>query len=145
MKKIATTILSVCMVTAVWAQNEKYTKAMEQKIAGIDTARSIASWHDLANSFERIADAERTQWLPYYYAALSHVMIGYNLGQGQTGGFADKTDPEAEKAESLISKAEAKLLFEEAMKKYESFKPESSIHPQWGISQVKYFHAEASK
>jgi hypothetical protein len=219
MKKIATTILSVCMLTAGWAQSEKYTKAMEQKIAAIDTSRSMASWQDLANSFERIADAEKTQWLPYYYAALSHVMIGYNLGQGQTGGFADKTDPEAEKAEILIAKAEslskdnseifcvkkmiatlrmmgdpmtrwqnygplasealakakelnpnnprvyllegqdkfftpeqfggskseAKLLFEEAMKKYESFKPESTIHPQWGMSQVKYFHAEASK
>ena len=37
------------------------------------------------------------------------------------------------------SKTEAKTLFETAMKKYDAFKPESTIHPQWGKSQAQYF------
>ncbi len=37
------------------------------------------------------------------------------------------------------SKAEAKVLFETAVKKYEAFKPESSIHPSWGLDQAKYY------
>ena len=37
------------------------------------------------------------------------------------------------------SKTEGQKLFEEASKKFEAFKPASSIHPSWGISQVKYF------
>jgi hypothetical protein len=40
------------------------------------------------------------------------------------------------------SKTEAKTLFEESMKKYETFKPESPIHPQWGLTQVKYFYSQ---
>ncbi|MGZ8552602.1 MAG: hypothetical protein ACXWV8_04315, partial [Chitinophagaceae bacterium] len=37
------------------------------------------------------------------------------------------------------SKTEAKKLFEESIKKYEAFKPETSIHPTWGMAQAKYF------
>jgi hypothetical protein len=37
------------------------------------------------------------------------------------------------------SKTEAKKLFEEALKKYEAFKPESSIHPSWGKGNTQYF------
>ena len=37
------------------------------------------------------------------------------------------------------SKEEAKVLFEKAQKLYETFKPETSIHPGWGKNQVAYF------
>jgi hypothetical protein len=37
------------------------------------------------------------------------------------------------------SKTEAKALFEESLKKFQTYKPQSSIHPQWGKSQVEYF------
>jgi hypothetical protein len=186
-------------------------------MALLDNTNSADGWRDLANGFERIAEAEKQQWLPYYYAALSRVMTGYMISSGQTGGFADKTDPEADKADEMISKAlalagenseiwcvkkmiatlrmsadpmnrwqtygpaaseaiqkarqldpanprvyllegqdkfftpeqfggnkaEAKLLFEESLKKFEAFKPASSIHPNWGRSQVQYFLQQA--
>ncbi len=161
---------------------------------------------------QRIGDAEKTQWLPYYYAALSNVMSGYMQG-AVGGGNGDKIDPLASKAEELLNKAEAlnkdnsdiycvkkmiatlrmmvdpmnrymtygpmaaealqkakslnpenprvyllegqdkfytpeqfggskteaKALFEQSIKKYDTYKPESDIHPQWGKSQVLYF------
>ena len=34
------------------------------------------------------------------------------------------------------SKEEAKKLFEQALQKYASFKPESNIHPNWGKNLV---------
>jgi cytochrome c-type biogenesis protein CcmH/NrfG len=37
------------------------------------------------------------------------------------------------------SKTEAKKLFEEALKKYDSFKPASDIDPNWGKNMVAYF------
>jgi hypothetical protein len=37
------------------------------------------------------------------------------------------------------SKTEAKLLFEESLKKFETYKPASSLHPDWGRGQVNYF------
>lgn len=209
MKKVFLFILVSGLVTTMFGQNEKFTKAMEPKVIAVDTTHSTEGLLELSNTFERIAEAEKTQWLPYYYAALARVNAGLMMGQGM----ADKTDPHADKAEQLLNKAvaltsdnseiwivkkqiatlrmmadpmsrymtygppaaealekakklnpenprvyllegqdkfytpeqfggsktEAKKLFEEALKKYEKFKPESSIHPAWGVNQVKYF------
>jgi hypothetical protein len=40
------------------------------------------------------------------------------------------------------SKAEAKKLFDESARLYETQKPKSSIHPRWGLGQVKYFQSQ---
>lgn len=216
MKKSFLFIVFVLLFTGLIAQNDKYTKAMQSAIAAIDTLRSGEGWIESANTFQRIADAEKNQWLPYYYAALGHVMTGFMQNQGGMGVNVEKTDQEADKAEELLNKAEslskenseiycvkkmiatlrlmgdpmnrwqtygplaaealqkakalnpdnpriyllegqdkfytpeqfggskseAKVLFEESIKKYETFKPESPLHPQWGLQQVKYFHQQ---
>ena len=95
------------MMTATFAQSEKYIKAMEPKVAMLDSNNTVDSWKDLANTFERIAGAEKTQWEPYYYAAYCTLMAG-NLSMPQDGSFEDifcTTDPMADKAEQLINKA----------------------------------------
>jgi hypothetical protein len=107
MKKITATILMLTLVMQGHAQLDKYMKAMTDKVSAMDTVRSMQGWQGLANSFERIAEAERTQWLPYYYASLSHVMTGYMMQQpGQGGPASTQIDLLADKAENLISKAE---------------------------------------
>jgi hypothetical protein len=207
-------ILSLAML-ASFSQSEKFVKAMEEKLSGFDSVRSTEGLQELANSFERIAEAEKTQWLPYYYAALTNVNLGFNyaMAAGSMGGNAEKVDPLADKAEKLLNKAEelskdnseifvikkliatvrmmgdvmnrymtygpiasqaletakklnpenprvyvlegtdqfttpeqfggskteAKRLLELAVKKFEAFKPESSIHPTWGMGQTQYF------
>jgi hypothetical protein len=102
-------ILSLSLFTlSVSAQSEKFQGIMEAKVAMIDTTRTPDAWKDLANTFERIADAEKTQWLPYYYAAFCHVQSGM-LSLPMDGSFGDNsaiTDPVAEKAEKLLLKAE---------------------------------------
>jgi hypothetical protein len=205
--------LSLAMITS-FAQSEKYMKAMQDKVTVMDTMRNPDALKDLSASFERIADAEKTQWLPYYYAALTQINAGYFLSGGQmTGGMASTFDPLADKAEALINKAEAiskdnseifvvkkmiaslrmmadpmnrymqygpvaqqaletaktldpanprvyllegqdkfftpeqyggskteaKRLFEEALQKYEAFKPASTIDPNWGRGTTQYF------
>lgn len=214
MKKIIVLAMVLASVQTGQAQTDKFTGAMEAKIATMENTRTPEAWQELANSFERIAEAEKTQWLPYYYAAYSNVMVGYMMNQGQTGTpnttqidqLADKADALLAKAEALEkdnseiycvwkmvntlkmmadpmtrymtygpkaaealgkaksldpsnprtllleaqdkmftpeqfggSKTEAKLLFEESLKKFESFKPKSSISPSWGKAQVNYF------
>lgn len=57
------------------AQSDRYQKAMQQNVIAIDMTRTMDGWRELANNFQRIADAEKTQWLPYYYAAMSHVWV----------------------------------------------------------------------
>ncbi|HYO22929.1 MAG TPA: hypothetical protein VER36_11030 [Flavisolibacter sp.] len=217
MKKI---IFSVLLTTAFCvsasAQDEKFIKAMEPKVIAIDTIRKSEELIALSASFERIADAEKTKWHPYYYAALAQVNAAYSFGENIK---AEKTDPMADKAEALINKAdalspnnseiyvvkkmiaslrmmadpmnrwqtygpqaeqalqtamklnpenprvyvlqaqdkyftpeqfggsktEAKKLFEEANKKFASFKPSSTIEPNWGRPSVAYFLAELNK
>ncbi len=196
---------------------DKFMNAMEAKVAAADTTQSVEGLQELANSFERIADAEKNQWLAYYYAALCNVNAGLRMGGTDImAGNPDKTDPMADKADGLIKKAEAlsknnseifvvkkmiatlrmmgdpmnrymtygpeaaealetakklnpenpriymlegqdkfftpeqfggskteaKVLFETAIKKFEAAKPETNIHPAWGLGTTKYFHAQ---
>ena len=211
-------ILMMALMLGIFVSNaqmsEKFVKAMTQRVSLIDSNHDANGWKELANSFERIGDAEKTQWLPYYYAAFSNVMAGYmSMKPGDFGDNSATLDPYADKADELIKKAEAlttanseiwiikkmistlrlsanamarymtegpigeaaltkakelnpnnpriylmmgqdkfytpeqfggskteaKTLFEEALKHYAAFKPESSIHPVWGKNQVDYF------
>jgi hypothetical protein len=107
MKKTFLITLLALITIASFAQSEKYMKAMESKVLALDTTRKVEDLKDLAATFERIADAEKTQWLPYYYAALAQVNSGYFLMNGQMGADPNVIDPIADKAEVLLNKAEA--------------------------------------
>jgi hypothetical protein len=213
MKKfILSVAVSMLMLTA-FSQSEKYMKTMQDKVGAIDSTWDSDKLKDLSAAFERIGDAEKTQWLPYYYAALTQVNAGYVLMNGKMGGMAEKTDPLADKAEQLLSKAsdlskdnseiyivkkmiaslrlmadpaarymqygpqaqealetakklnpenpralllegqdkfftpeqfggsktEAKKIFEQALVKFDAFKPVSPIDPNWGKATTQYF------
>ena len=101
MKKFATIVLLTIMATTAFSQSEKFKTAMQKNISQLDSAVAKNSMGDLANNFERIGDAEKTQWLPYYYAAYCNVMSAY-LQTDKT-----KTDAIADKAEALLTKAES--------------------------------------
>lgn len=103
MKQIFLVLAIAGLSTTVQAQSEKYLKAMEPLVAAVDSIRDEATLTDLANSFERIATAEKTQWLPYYYAALCHVNKANVLFQKQE---LDKIDAAVDVAEPLLKKAE---------------------------------------
>lgn len=215
MKKIILSITLVVCVVAVFAQSEKYKTAMKDKIAALDSSNDMNALKDLSAAFERIGDAEKTQWLPYYYSALALINAGNILYIANPSNVEElkKIDSLAEKAEQMIDKAdalnqnnseiyaakkmaatlrmmvdpmsrymqygskaqqaletakqlnpenprvyllqgedkfytpeqfggsktEAKKLFEEALKKFESFKPASDIDPNWGKNITEYF------
>jgi tetratricopeptide (TPR) repeat protein len=216
MKKTIFILFAIFVASFSFAQMpDKFVKAMEAKIALIDSTHTVEGYTDLANAFERIADAEKNQWLAYYYAAYCNASAGTIAGAGgdMMAAKADKTDPYADKADKQIKKAEelaknnseifivkkmiatlrmlgdpmnrymtygpeaqamldeakklnpdnprvyvlegqdkfytpeqyggskeeAKVLFEKAQRLYNTFKPETSIHPGWGKSQVVYF------
>lgn len=108
MKKVLFTVVTIGIMSTAFSQSEKFVKAMESKISMLDSVKTADGWKEMANAFERIAEAEKTQWLPYYYAAYCQVMGGtYSLPMD--GSFGDNsaiTDPVADKADQLIGKAE---------------------------------------
>ena len=106
MKKLILVMASaIAFCTTALSQDEKYTMAIESKMAAIDTVRKPEELVALSASFERIAEAEKTKWIPYYYAALTLVNSAYFTGMENLK--ADKVDPIADKAEALITKAES--------------------------------------
>jgi hypothetical protein len=102
MKKILAILTVVSMSLAGFAQSEKYTKAMEAGIVMINETKTPADYVAAANTFERIGNMEKEQWLPNYYAAFCNIMAAY-MQQGN----ATVQGELADKAEALIVKAEA--------------------------------------
>lgn len=82
------------------AQSDKYTAAMQKNLSMFDSAKTTADFQGVAAAFERIGDAEKTQWLPYYYAGLALTMPGW------TDTKLDK-DANAERIKALCDKADA--------------------------------------
>ncbi|MCD4710271.1 MAG: hypothetical protein K8R52_05445 [Bacteroidales bacterium] len=72
------TLFSIC----VWGQEDRYTTAMKSAIEKIEQASEPAEFVESANRFERIATAEKTMWLPYYYASYSLVVMSFDESDG---------------------------------------------------------------
>ncbi len=83
-----------------YEQSDKYHKTMEKTMVALDTSKTADDYQQVSAAFERIADAEKTQWLPYYYAALAMEFKGFADQKGDKDEIADR-------AEALIAKAEA--------------------------------------
>ena len=201
--------LSVILLSSgVSAQNEKYVSAMKKNLSMMDSAFMKNNFSEIANNFERIGDAEKNQWLPYYYAAYCTAMSALTeKDKSKADGIADKADQHIKKAESIAGKensetcviksmiasshmmvdpqnrwqqygadastniekakkldpsnprpvylegqskfftpesfgggkAAAREYFVTAMKMFDTFKPESELHPTWGKQATAYF------
>jgi hypothetical protein len=91
---------------ACQAQSDKYLAAMQTNIPMLDSAKSIDQLQGLAATFERIGDAEKTQWLPYYYAALAQTWIGWNPDTKDKDANSQKINAYLTKAEAIQKNAE---------------------------------------
>lgn len=99
MKKLITVIALLASISG-FAQNERYFAAMKKNLAMFDSSKTTADYQALSAAFERIGDAEKTQWLPYYYAGLALATAGWgdqNLNK----------DDNATKIKALCDKADA--------------------------------------
>lgn len=94
-----TTILISIIILASFhlqAQNEKFAKAMKANLEKSKTANTASDFQDLANNFERIAMAEKTEWTPWYYAAFYNLVLNFQ-------------EPEASKKTKYLSLAQQQI------------------------------------
>jgi hypothetical protein len=213
MKKLLLITIISCMSAGVYAQSKKYVTAMEKNVAILDTTGSMNGYQQAANSFERVANAEKKEWLPSYYIAFCNVMMAGIESKGDmVDAYCDKADRYLDIADSLspnnsevytlkalvnsmrikvnpmgrgakygtesgmnTSKAKeldptnprpyllegqgkmytppafgggkdkAVPILEEAVKKFEAFKPASKIAPHWGEAHAKKMLEECKK
>lgn len=209
-----TTTLDITLTAAVQApvpkpvsipatpQPKDYLGQMTALIAKLNALSDPGSLLDLSAQFVTIGDAQKTEWLPYYYAALAVAIYGW-MPRGDQDATADKGNAILNKAEALSKgnseiyivrsmfaqqqmmvdpqsrwqiygqqagaaletarklnpnnprvyymlgmsvfgtpeqfgggKAKAKPIFEEAVKNFDAFKPESPLSPNWGRQQA---------
>lgn len=97
-------MIALVISAGAFAQSARYADFMKKTIAQLDSARTTEDLQNAANSFERIANAEKDQWLPYYYAGYALVMKSfYTRDKSQVDGMVDKADEYIAMAESLTS------------------------------------------
>jgi hypothetical protein len=213
MKFIVAVLFSFLFFTTTKADDDKYTNAMEKNISLIDSAKSLADFQNVTNNFERIASAEKSKWLPYYYASYCCAISSFfDTTNSKKDTYLDKADEYVNLADSLkqdnselytlkglisqmrlmvnpmtrwqkygplannyFKKAKeldptnprpdyligqsllytpvqfgggkevARPILEESLKKFESFKLENSISPDWGKKMVKNILDQISK
>jgi hypothetical protein len=102
MKTILYCLIGFCFVTA-HAQDAKYVAAMERTIAQADSAKDIATLQTANNTFERISIANKKEWLPLYYQAFCHVMMGMRQEENS------KKDEYFDRAGKLIDQADSMM------------------------------------
>ena len=93
--------LFVLLTSSVHSQDAKYVQAMEKNISILDTATVPASFQNASNAFERIGNANPKEWLPLYYQAYCHTMIGMRQDENS------KKDEHFDKAEVLLNNADS--------------------------------------
>jgi hypothetical protein len=100
---LAFLLISVVIVNA---QSDKYDGAMKKNLSMFDSAKTTADYQALAAAFERIGDAEKTQWLPYYYAGLALTTAGWQDSKLDKEANAERVNALCDKAESIEKTSE---------------------------------------
>ncbi len=90
-------ILSLSFSAMVTAQST-FENAMTQKLSKLETAQTPEALTALSNDFARIADKEKTEWLPYYYSAYATIEKGRLLMRSGKTGELDTITNEAQKS-----------------------------------------------
>lgn len=75
MKKLLILLVAFAFPALTFGQQDRYQQSMLRAIERVNSASSINEYQDAANIFERIAQAEKTEWLPLYHAGHIYVMI----------------------------------------------------------------------
>ena len=103
MKKVLSIAAFCLLVLSIQAQNtnEKFVKAMEKALSGLDTLSTPEHWIAASNNFERIAQKETKEWLPAYYVAFCQTMA-FNMSKDNS-----MYELFAKRAEEFVNKADA--------------------------------------
>jgi len=99
MKKIILILGIIAITLPTFTQESKYLEAMKGNIESLDKASAPDEYVQCANRFERIATAEKSLWMPYYYASYSLVVMSFDEADG------GKKDLILDRAQELLDKA----------------------------------------
>ena len=99
MKKVYLIFAIIAISLPTFSQENRYQEAMISTIESLDNASGQDAYLDCASRFERIATAEKTLWMPYYYASYSLVVMSFDETDGA------KKDLVLDRAQQLLDVA----------------------------------------
>lgn len=111
MKRTLFLITATLMMNATVIAQDAYAQQMKITVVKLDNAKTVKDYQLLASDFLRIADAQKDQWLPYYYAAFCNAKIGWlkqNDDPDNIEVFSNKAGEEIKKAGTLIDTVKQK-------------------------------------
>lgn len=139
--------IAVFATVSVKAQSDKYVNAMEATLTQFDSAKSPADFQNVSAAFVRIANAEKTQWLPYYYAGLALSREGWmdqsldkDANSGKIESFCDQAEANAsspsDKAEIYVLRnmAETQQMMVDPQSRWQTNGQEASADLEKGMS-----------
>ncbi len=88
---------------SVHANDEKYISTMTKQIEAVYKAQTVEEFQAAINTFERIGNAEKTKWEPFYYASFGYIMMAVRADE------ASKKDSYLDRAKAVLDKANAIL------------------------------------
>jgi hypothetical protein len=97
-----TIIISIALVLAAFtgrSQSKEFAGAMGEALGQYAGCKSITDFQALGNRFSLIANAEKTEWLPYYYHAHCYIIMSF-----MEPSDAVKKDAYLDEAEKSITK-----------------------------------------
>ncbi len=98
--KTSLLILAITLYTlSLSGQEDRYYNAMKSAQHQMDQASDPEQYLECANRFERIALAEKTRWIPYYYACQSLALMSFQEGD------SEKRDLVLDRAQELLDQA----------------------------------------
>ncbi len=100
MKKLFLMLAAAVMLLQGYAQDKQLSTAVAQ----LDKAKTVKDYQALATQFAAVANTQKTNWLPAYYAAFCNAKIGFMLEDD-----GERVEPFANDAETYGKQAEALL------------------------------------
>ena len=77
MKKAVLLLTAVSFVFTSMADGPEFQQEMGKTLAGYAQCKTIENYQGLANKFDRIANAEKAEWLPLYYHAHCYIIMSF--------------------------------------------------------------------
>lgn len=100
--KTINTILLMLLAIAVFANDEKYVEQMGKQIQNVYAAKTIDDLQTAVNTFDRIANAEKSKWEPYYYSAFGNIMMATRTKEAaKMDSYLDQALASVEKGKAL--------------------------------------------
>jgi tetratricopeptide (TPR) repeat protein len=105
--------LIIAVVQSVFANDDKYREAMKKNIASVYNAQTTEELQQAVNAFERIGNAEKTKWEPYYYAAFGNIMMANREKDGaKKDQYLDLAIASLEKAKNITAQESEVIALE---------------------------------